>query len=172
MEAPPACTVRLAGDTVSLVSAEEQSPRRGFASDNSAAVHPDVLTAMGAVNRGHAFGYGHDPYTRAVEARVAEEFGMPAARALFVFNGSGANVVCLRASCRPWHAVICAESAHINTDEGGALEAIAGIKALTVKAADGKLTPELVESRIERVGDEHAVQPHVISITQSTDLVE
>jgi threonine aldolase len=66
--------------------------------------------------------------------------------------------------------VICAESAHLNVDECGAPEAIAGLKLLTVPGVDGKLTPELVESRIARVGDEHAVQPHVISISQCTEL--
>jgi threonine aldolase len=79
-------------------------------------------------------------------------------------------VLCLRASCRPWQAVICTQSAHINTDEGGAAEAIAGVKLLTAEAADGKLTPELARHQIQRVGDEHAVQPRVISITQSTEL--
>jgi threonine aldolase len=169
------------------VNTELNSPRRGFASDNSASVHPAVLTAIAGANHGHAFGYGHDPYTHAVEQRVAEAFGVPVAadvaaaggpptdsvpgaRTLFVFNGSGANVLCLRASCRPWEAVICTESAHINTDEGGAAEAIAGVKLLTVRTADGKLTPELAQAQIQRIGDEHAVQPRVISITQSTEL--
>jgi threonine aldolase len=152
------------------VNTELNSPRRGFASDNSASVHPAVLAAIAGVNQGHAFGYGHDPYTHRVERRIAEAFGLPDARTLLVFNGSGANVLCLRASCRPWQAVICTQSAHINTDEGGAAEAIAGIKLLTAQAADGKLTPELAQDQIQRIGDEHAVQPRVISITQSTEL--
>ncbi len=152
------------------MNTELNSPRRGFASDNSASVHPAVLAAIAGVNQGHAFGYGHDPYTHRVERRIAEAFGLPDARTLLVFNGSGANVLCLRASCRPWQAVICTQSAHINTDEGGAAEAIAGIKLLTAQAADGKLTPELAQDQIQRIGDEHAVQPRVISITQSTEL--
>jgi threonine aldolase len=149
---------------------EAQSTRRGFASDNAASVHPEVMAALAAVNHGHAFGYGHDAYTQAVEARIAEAFGQPTAQAFFVFNGSGANVLCLRGSCRPWQAVICADSAHINTDEGGAPEAIAGVKTLTAPTADGKLTPAQVESLVARVGDEHAVQARVLSITQSTEL--
>ena len=142
---------------------------RGFASDNSASVHPDVLAAIARVNVGHAFGYGHDDYTRSVEARFTDHFG-PDARAFFVFNGSAANVLAMRAACRPWEAVICAESGHMNVDECGAPEAIAGVKLLTVPGENGKLTPELVASRIARVGDEHAVQPRVVSITQCTEL--
>jgi len=142
---------------------------RGFASDNSATIHPDVLAAIARVNVGHAFGYGHDDYTLGVERRVAACFGEHAS-AFFVFNGTGANVLSLRAACRRFEAVICAETAHLNVDECGAPEVIAGVKVLTVPGIDGKLTPELVESRIARVGDEHAVQPHLVSISQCTEL--
>jgi threonine aldolase len=143
--------------------------QRGFASDNSATIHPDVLSAIARVNVGHTFGYGHDEYTQGVERLVAAQFS-PSARSFFVFNGTGANVVSLRAICRPWDGVICATTAHLNVDECGAPEHIAGVKLLTVETEDGKLTPELVERRLARVGDEHAVQPQVISISQCTEL--
>jgi threonine aldolase len=142
---------------------------RGFASDNSATIHPDVLAAIARVNVGHTFGYGHDDYTLEVEARVAHSFG-DLASAFFVFNGTGANVLSLRAACRRFEGVICAETAHLNVDECGAPEAIAGLKLLPVPGVDGKLTPEAVESRITRIGDEHAVQPRVVSISQCTEL--
>jgi threonine aldolase len=145
------------------------SPRRGFASDNAATVHPRVLEAIARANRGHAFGYGHDDYTRSVEERVGAQFG-EGARTFFVFNGSGANVVCVRAACRPWEAVICAATAHLNVDEAGAPEAIAGVKLIAAPTPDGKLTPDDIEPLIARVGDEHAVQPRLLSITQSTEL--
>jgi threonine aldolase len=145
------------------------SARRGFASDNSATVHPDVLAAIARVNIGHVFGYGHDAYSRHVEDMICSEFG-EGSRACLVFNGSGANVLCLRTACRPFDAVICADTAHMNVDECGAPEAIAGVKLLTVPGSDGKLTPEAVESRIERVGDEHAAQPRLVSISQCTEL--
>jgi threonine aldolase len=143
--------------------------QRGFASDNSATIHPDVLAAIARVNVGHTFGYGHDDYTLEVEARVAHEFGRQAS-AFFVFNGTAANVLSLRAVCRRFEAVICAETAHLNVDECGAPEAIAGLKLLTVPGVDGKLTPASLETRIARIGDEHAVQPHAVSISQCTEL--
>jgi threonine aldolase len=142
---------------------------RGFASDNSATIHPDVLAAIARVNVGHAFGYGHDAYTQRVEAMFAEQFGGDA-RAYFVFNGSAANVLSLRAACLPWQAVIAAETGHLNVDECGAPEAIAGVKLLTLPGQDGKLTSEQVRTRISRLGDEHAVQPRVVSISQCTEL--
>lgn len=143
---------------------------RGFASDNSATVHPAVLEAIARVNTGHTYGYGHDPYTQRVEAMVAEAFGVPAARSFFVFNGTGANVLSVRALCRPWEAVICSEFAHLHTDEVGAPEAIAGTKLLPVPAPDGKFDPASIRQLAARPAEEHFVTPRVVSITQSTEL--
>jgi threonine aldolase len=143
--------------------------RRGFASDNSATIHPEVLAAIARANVGHAYGYGHDELTRAVEQRFREHFG-ERARAYPVWGGTAANVLSLRASCRPWEAVICAETAHLNVDECGAPEAIAGVKLLLAATEDGKLSTDAVDARIERLGDEHAVQPRVVSISQCTEL--
>ncbi|MEY2517049.1 MAG: threonine aldolase [bacterium] len=142
---------------------------KGFASDNNAAAHPEVLAAMQEANSGHAIAYGHDPWTDRAQELLREHFGAHASTYL-VFNGTAANVLCFRAMCRPWEAVICAAGAHINVDEGGAPERIAGVKLLEVATTDGKLTPELVGTRVGRKGDEHAVQPRVVSVTQSTEL--
>jgi threonine aldolase len=142
---------------------------RGFASDNSAGVHPSVLEAIARANTGHAFGYGHDPLTQRVEQLLKDEFGAGAVPYL-VWGGTAANVLALRAVCRPWEAAICADTAHMNVDEAGAPEAIAGVKLLLAQGENGKLTPELVEPLIARIGDEHAVQPRILSVSQSTEL--
>lgn len=143
--------------------------RRGFGSDNHAGVHPDVLAALAKANEGHAQSYGHDDLTAAVDERFREHFG-PDARAFLVFNGTGANVVAMRAMCRPWQGVICPSTAHLEVDECGAPEAMGGVKLLTVGTADGKLCPEDVAARVRRVGDEHSVQAKVVSISNSTEL--
>ncbi len=144
--------------------------RRGFASDNAAAVHPRVLEAIAAVNEGHAFGYGHDPYTASVERHLARTLGAPDAGVFFVFNGSGANVLSLRAALRPWEAAIVSENAHLQTDEVGAPEAVAGVKLLVGETVDGKLTVDGLASLLERPNDEHAVKPGLVSLTQSSEL--
>ncbi len=113
---------------------------KGFASDNYAAAHPEVLAAIAAANEGHAAAYGDDPWTARAEELLREHFGEQA-QPLLVFNGSAANVLCLRALCRPWESVICAAQAHINVDEGGAPERIAGVKLHAVPTPDAKLTP-------------------------------
>ncbi len=86
-----------------------------------------------------------------------------------MFNGTAANVLCLEALTRPWEAVVCTPTAHIHVDECGAPER-AGRKLLLAGGARGKLTPADVEPLLARVGDEHAVQPRVISIAESTEL--
>jgi threonine aldolase len=142
---------------------------RGFASDNNATIHPAVLAAIARVNVGHARGYGHDEHTQRVEALFARHFGT-GALAFLVFNGTAANVLSLRAACRPWQAVICADSAHLNVDECGAPEGIAGVKLLTAAGEHGKLTAHALQRLIARIGDEHAVQPRVVSVSQCTEL--
>ncbi len=150
-------------------AADRNTARRGFASDNAATIHPEVMTAIAEANVGHAYGYGHDPLTERLADRFREHFG-EAARAYPVWGGTAANVLCLRATCRPWEGVICTDTAHLNVDECGAPEAVAGVKLLPVIGEDGKLAAPAVERMITRVGDEHAVQPRVVTISQASEL--
>ena len=142
---------------------------RGFASDNHAGIHPEVLEAIARANGGHQAAYGADVYTQNLQSVFQRHFG-DQATAYPVFNGTGANVVSLQAMTERWDAVICAESAHINVDECGAPERLGGLKLLTVPTALGKLTPELVDLQAWGWGNEHRAQPKVVSITQSTEL--
>jgi threonine aldolase len=142
---------------------------RGFASDNYAGVHPEVLAALALANGGHQISYGEDEYTAHLQDVFRSHFG-ERAEAFPVFNGTGANVVALQALLPRWGAVIAAETAHFNVDECGAPEKVAGIKLLTVPTPDGKLTPELIDRQAWGWGDEHRAQPLAVSITQSTEL--
>ena len=142
---------------------------RGFASDNNSGAHPDVLAAIAAANDGHVVAYGDDDYTAATRDRFRHHFG-EGAEAFLVFNGTGANVTAIDALTRPHEGVICTEVAHLHVDECGAPERLAGIKLLTVPTDDGKLTPDDVRRWEEGRGDEHRVQPRVVSITQATEL--
>ncbi|MFG2906998.1 threonine aldolase family protein [Kitasatospora sp. NPDC048286] len=142
---------------------------RGFASDNYAGVHPEILAAIALANGGHQVAYGEDDYTEHLQEVFRRHFGEKA-EAYPVFNGTGANVVALQSLLPRWGAVVCAETAHIHVDEGGAPEKMGGIKLLTVPTPDGKLTPELLDQQAWGFGDEHRAQPLAVSITQSTEL--
>src|SRR5215469_5099435 len=153
----------------SLLHWTAMKPLRSFASDNNAGIHPEILKAISMVNQGHVVGYGADPYTAIMENTFREHFGADA-EVFVVFNGTGANCLSLQALTRSYHAVICAASAHINTDECGAPEKFAGCKLILIDTPDGKLTVEMVQHAYHGIGDEHHVQPKVISITQSTEM--
>jgi len=150
------------------VSIDPFAHPRGFASDNYAGTHPEVLEAVAAANVGHAPAYGADVWTARFAAIARELFGSDT-ETFPVFNGTGANVLSLQAALPRWGAVVCAKSAHINVDEGGAPEKVAGLKLLAIPTADGKLTSELVDAEAWGWGDEHRAQPLAISISQSTE---
>src|SRR5579864_4123396 len=105
----------------SVMQQASSTPSRGFASDNNAGVHPEILDAIARANQGHVVAYGDDPYTRSAIAKFEEHFGS-GIDAFFTFNGTGANVLGLQALNRPYHAVLCSDYAHIYTDECGAPE--------------------------------------------------
>ncbi len=144
-------------------------PARSFASDNNAGVHPEVLQAIAKANQGHAVGYGGDPYTESVVHKFKQHFGSDI-DVFFVFNGTAANCLSLKALTNSYHAVICAESAHIYTDECGAPEKFTGCKLIPLSTVAGKLTVESVSHAYHGVGDQHHVQARVISITQATEV--
>ncbi len=143
--------------------------RRGFGSDNQAGVHPSVFQAIAEANQGHVPAYGDDVFTERARAVLRGIFGEEAQLA-FTFNGTGANVVSLGALCSPWQSVVCAATAHINTDECAAPEHIANVKLVAVETPDGKLTPDLVRPHLVGFGFEHHAQPRVISVSNVTEL--
>jgi threonine aldolase len=144
-------------------------PSRGFASDNYAGVHPEILEAIVRVNQGHVAAYGDDPYTHSAVKKFEEHFG-PDISVFFTFNGTGANVLSLQALTRPYHAVLCSDYAHIYTDECGAPEKHTGCKLIPLAHQSGKITVEAVRHAYHGIGDQHHVQARVISITQSTEM--
>jgi len=144
-------------------------PSRSFASDNNAGVHPRILRAIAAANKGHVVAYGDDGYTQAAVKKFREHLGKDVA-VFFVFGGTGANVLGLKAVTQPYHAIVCAETAHINVDECGAPEKFTGCKLLSVLTKDGKITVDQIKPFLHGVGFEHHVQPRVISISQSTEM--
>ncbi|HEY3369856.1 MAG TPA: low specificity L-threonine aldolase [Prolixibacteraceae bacterium] len=143
--------------------------KRGFASDNNSGIHPEILSAIYAANEGHAVGYGGDQLTEKAIERFKQEFGQEI-DVYFVFNGTGANVLSLSTLSHSFHSVICAETAHIQTDECGAPEKFTGSKLLPVETIKGKITPEGIKKYLHGFEFEHHSQPKIISISQVTEL--
>lgn len=139
-----------------------------FGSDNNSGVHPQVLAAIAAANAGHCVGYGDDPYTKEAKESFSRVFG-PEARTFFVFLGTAANVLALKSSLKPYEAVICADTAHIHTDECAAFEA-AGRKIYAVPGKSGKIRPKDFIHLLAFQDNVHHAWPRMVSITQSTEL--
>lgn len=143
-------------------------PDRSFASDNAAGAHPDVMAAVMAANVGHALAYGDDRWTRACTGMFRDLFGQ--GESFLTFNGTGGNILGLMSMLQPVDAVVCAKGAHIDADEAGSAELIVGAKLIDLPTPDGKLRPEQLGELRWMLGNEHHVQPAVVSLTQSTEL--
>lgn len=141
---------------------------KSFASDNYAGIHPEVLQAIADANVSHAVAYGEDDETARLAELIQHHFGNHAT-VYPVFNGTGANVVAMQAMTRSWQAVVCAQTSHANADEGGAPEKVAGLKLWLVESADGKLSPQSIDTQAWGREFEHRAQPAVVTITQTTE---
>jgi threonine aldolase len=143
--------------------------KRSFASDNNAGVHPEIMQAIATANDGHVIAYGDDPYTARAVAKFRKLLGADV-EVFFVFGGTGANVLGLKAVTQSHHAIICADTAHIHVDECGAPEKFTGCKLLPVQTKEGKFHVGWFDHFMHGVGFEHHVQPRVISISQATEM--
>jgi threonine aldolase len=143
--------------------------KRSFASDNNAGVHPEIIDAIKAANDGHVIAYGGDPITARAMELFQKHFGSDIA-VYFVFGGTGANVLGLKAITNSYHAIICPDGAHVHIDECGAPEKFTGCKLITLPTPDGKLRVEQIKPQLHGLGVEHHVQPGVISISQATEM--
>lgn len=141
---------------------------KSFASDNYSGIHPEIFEALQRANTNHQISYGDDQFTEEANHLFEEIFGK--VEVLYTFNGTGANVTCLKCCTLPFQAVVCSEYAHILADECGAPTQSIGCTLLPLKTPDGKLTPELIKPLLNRLGNVHNTQPKVVSISQSTEL--
>jgi threonine aldolase len=144
--------------------------RFDFASDNTAAICPPAWTALTEANAEAEISYGDDKWTRRLVSRVREIFETDC-EVFLIFNGTAANALALAHLCRSYHAVICHENAHSQTDECGAPEFFSGgAKLIPVAGRHGKLEPSNIEAALLRHRDVHSPKPRVVSVTQATEL--
>lgn len=143
--------------------------KKDFGSDNQAGISSEILDFLSKINTNHCHGYGDDPITEKAITLLKSSFG-DNAECFFTLNGTGTNTTALNAITRSYHSILCAETAHINTDECGALEKITGNKIIPIPSVNGKISTSQVETYLTSIGNPHKVQPKVISISQPTEL--
>ncbi|MDD4310208.1 MAG: aminotransferase class V-fold PLP-dependent enzyme, partial [Candidatus Cloacimonetes bacterium] len=139
-----------------------------FGSDNHSGAHQKVIEALQTANEGYCQAYGDDPLTLKTLARIEQLFGGNC-DAWFVMTGTGANVLCLQTLIKPYHAIICAATSHINVDECGAVQKNTQARLSPIETTDGKLTARLIAPRLLGDRDQHHSQFKIISISQSTE---
>ncbi len=140
-----------------------------FGSDNNAGAHPRILEAIKEADSGSFSSYGEDAYTVKAEKAFQKIFG-PQAGVFFVSTGTAANIIGLKSLLNRPDGVICAQSAHISTDECGAPEANIGCKLYHLPQRDGKIDPQDCLPLLPLREAVHHAWPRVLSISQSTEL--
>jgi threonine aldolase len=145
--------------------------RKDFSSDNITGVAPAILEALARASAGTVHSYGADPYSERLTAIASEVFGR-AVTIVPVATGTAANAIALSALARPWQAVYCPQSAHVNTDECGAPEFFSGgAKLLGLPTDDGRLRRGQVTEAVAfaRSMGVHHVEPAAVTISQATE---
>lgn len=140
-----------------------------FASDNAAPAHPKALEAIVHANSGATQSYGNDPITARAADLIKHTFDSPDADVLFAFTGTAANIIALAAGARPWHEILCSDIAHSLLDEAGGPVRVSGAQLTRLPSDDGLIDAAELDRRVARRGEVHHSQPHIVTITQSTE---
>ncbi len=131
---------------------------------------PESWAALQQANRDHVPGYGDDAWTERARALIRQVFETDC-DVHFVFNGTAANSLALSALCRSHHAVLCHQTAHIETDECAAPEFFSGgARVIALPGEQGKLAAPSIEAFVQTGrGDVHSSRPQAVSLTQATE---
>lgn len=153
------------------MSSDALHSRYQFASDNCSPATPEVIAAIEEANKGYLLSYGDDEITKEAERLVSSVFApLEPPRVGFVFNGTAANCLALRAMCRPYHAILCHQSSHLETDECGAPAFFTGgSKLVKIVGENAKLTPQTIREATLRRDDVHFPKVRALSLTLSTE---
>lgn len=144
-------------------------PSWNFASDNTSGVHPAIMDALNRANEGAAPPYGDDPWTARAAAAFVRLFGKDT-EVFLVPQGTGSNVLGLRAMTAPWQSILVSDSAHTLTSESGAVEAVLGARLTPLPSTHAKIDPAAVHRACSDLHLPHEPVPGVLALTQSTEV--
>ena len=139
-----------------------------FKNDYSSVCHPLVLQKLIEVSKEQNVGYGEDIHTKKAIKLIQEKLGKDS-DIYFISGGTLTNSTAISSILRPYEAVICVESGHINVHETGAVEGN-GHKILTIKGKDGKILLSEVDVILKNHMPIHTVLPKMIYISLSTEI--
>jgi len=142
-----------------------------FKSDNYSGIHEKVLQSIINSNNGHMSAYCDDEVSLECNLLFNKIF-QTNSKVLYAFSGTGANVLAVKSCLKPSQAIICSSSAHINTNEPGAIESVAGVKIYPIQTNDGKISSFQIYKEYQKntVFGKHSAMPRLVSISQPTEL--
>lgn len=139
-----------------------------FKNDYSSIAHPLVLQKLLECQNEQNVGYGLDEHSELAKKYINDKIKKDS-DIYFLVGGTQANMVVISSMLRPYEAVICVESGHINVHETGAIEG-QGHKCVTVKGENGKVRVEDIIDVINKHIDCHMVKPKMVYISNATEI--
>lgn len=144
-----------------------------FNCDYSEGAHENILRRLAETNMEQTPGYEDDPYCNEARALISKLCQRDDADIHFLIGGTQTNFTIISAALRPHQCVLCADTAHINVHESGAIEAC-GHKVSALPTPDGKLTAQQIDEAWHAHWDddthEHMAQPKMVYISHPTEL--
>lgn len=144
-----------------------------FNCDYNEGAHEKILQRLMETNMEQTVGYGNDPYCRQAASLIQKLCNDIAADVHFLVGGTQTNLTVIDAALRSYQGILCAETAHINVHETGAIEAC-GHKVLSLPSKDGKISAAQIEeaylAHVTNDSFEHMVQPKMVYISFPTEL--
>ena len=142
-------------------------------SDYNNGAHADVLQRLVETNEERTRSYGDDVFSEDARRLICEACGAPDAQIWFLAGGTQTNATVINSVLESYEGVLCAETAHINVHEAGAVE-FTGHKVIALPAHEGKLdVADLRAWLVAYYADdtaEHMVRPGMVYITFPTEL--
>lgn len=143
-----------------------------FDTDYMRGACPEIIKRICETNLEQTVGYGLDEYTQRAKAAIRQTIGKDDAEIHFLVGGTQTNATVIDGVLGKFEGVLCAETAHINVHEAGAIEAT-GHKVLTLPTTEGKIKAEDVEKYVRDFNrDEardHIVAPGMVYISFPTE---
>ena len=137
-------------------------------SDYNNGAHEWVLRYMLETNDERTQSYGDDRFSEKARELIRKACAAPEAQIWFLAGGTQTNATIIDCALQPYEGVVCADTAHINVHEAGAVE-FTGHKVITLPAKEGKLETTMLRDYLAAYfadeTAEHMVRPGMVYIT-------
>lgn len=111
--------------------------------------------------------FGEDPSINALEAKLANMFGMEAG--IFCPSGTMTNQIAIKCHTQPGDEVICDHMSHVYQYEGGGIGFNSGCSVKLIQGDRGRITAEQVQESINNKLDAHKAYTRLVSLENTAN---